>query len=67
MKGRKGKVRVPEILYSARMYFLVDNHDFGRHALRLSYSASVAAFAFIDPNCVDAVASAFHVAALTQS
>lgn len=67
MKVRKGKVRVPEILYSATMYFLVDNHDFGRHALGLLYSASVAAFDFIDTNCVDAVASAFQRAALTQS
>jgi thiol-disulfide isomerase/thioredoxin len=37
----------------ARMYFLVDNHDFGSHTLELSCPPGVAAFAFTFSSCVD--------------
>ncbi len=37
----------------ARMYFLVDNHNFGAHSLELRVSAGVAAFAFTFTSCVD--------------
>jgi thiol-disulfide isomerase/thioredoxin len=37
----------------ARMYFLVDNHDFGAHTLELRCPAGVAAFAFTFTSCVD--------------
>jgi len=45
---------------SPRMYFLVDNHDFGEHELELRCSVGVAAFAFTFTSCVDPVASALH-------
>ncbi len=41
----------------ARMYFLVDNQEFGKHQLELRCSAGVAAFAFTFTSCVDPVAS----------
>jgi thiol-disulfide isomerase/thioredoxin len=37
----------------ARMYFLVDNHDFGSHVLQLRCPAGLAAFAFTFTSCVD--------------
>jgi len=43
-----------------RMYFLVDNHDFGEHEVELCCSVGVAAFAFTFTSCVDPVASALH-------
>ena len=43
---------------SPRMYFLVDNHDYGSHELELRCSPGVAAFAFTFTSCVDPVASA---------
>jgi hypothetical protein len=52
---------------SARMYFLVDNHEFGEHELELRCSPGVAAFAFTFTSCVDPVASALHVSAPAQS
>ena len=45
---------------SARMYFLVDNHEFGTHELELRCSTGVAAFAFTFTSCVDPVASALQ-------
>lgn len=45
---------------SARMYALVDNHDFGEHELELICSEGIAAFAFTFTGCVDPVASALH-------
>ncbi len=45
---------------SPRMYFLADNHDFGRHELELRCSPGVAAFAFTFTSCVDPVASALQ-------
>jgi len=45
---------------SARMYFLVDNHEFGEHKLELRCSIGIAAFAFTFTSCVDPVASALQ-------
>ena len=47
---------------SARMYFLVDNHDFAQHDLELRCSEGLAAFAFTFTSCVDPVASALQSA-----
>lgn len=47
---------------SARMYFLVDNHEFGQHELELRCSPGVAAFAFTFTSCIDPVASALRAA-----
>ena len=52
---------------SARMYFLVDNHEFGEHELELRCSPGVAAFAFTFTSCVDPVASALQATALHGS
>lgn len=41
------------VVQHARMYSLVDNHDFGGHVLELSCPAGVAAFAFTFTSCVD--------------
>jgi len=38
---------------SARMYALVNNHDFGEHTLELICPAGLAAFAFTFSSCVD--------------
>ena len=51
---------------SPRMYFLVDNHDFGLHELELRCSTGVAAFAFTFTSCVDPVASALQAAGPAQ-
>lgn len=48
------------VVDSARMYFLVDNHEFGVHELELQCSPGVAAFAFTFTSCVDPVASALQ-------
>jgi len=45
---------------SARMYFLVDNHEFGEHKLELICSQGIAVFAFTFIGCVDPVASALQ-------
>ena len=50
------------VVDSARMYFLVDNHDFGEHTLELRCSPGIAAFAFTFTSCVDPVASALQTA-----
>jgi len=47
---------------SPRMYFLVDNHEFGAHELELRCSPGVAVFAFTFTSCVDPVASALRAA-----
>jgi len=54
------------VVDSARMYFLVDNHEFGEHELELRCSAGVAAFAFTFTSCVDPVASALRAADTVQ-
>jgi thiol-disulfide isomerase/thioredoxin len=48
---------------SARMYFIVDNHDFGEHELELRCAPGVAAFAFTFTSCVDPVTSALQATA----
>lgn len=50
------------VIDSPRMYFLVDNHEFGEHDLELICSPGVAAFAFTFSSCVDPVASALQSA-----
>ena len=50
------------VVDSPRMYFLVDNHDFGSHELELRCSPGVAAFAFTFTSCVDPVATALRSA-----
>jgi hypothetical protein len=48
------------VVDAARMYALVDNHEFGEHELELLCSPGVAAFAFTFSGCVDPVASALR-------
>jgi thiol-disulfide isomerase/thioredoxin len=54
------------VVDAARMYFLVDNHDFSEHELELICSPGVAAFAFTFTGCVDPVASALQHASVSQ-
>lgn len=54
------------VVDSARMYFLLDNHEFGTHTLQLLCSQGIAAFAFTFTSCVDPVASALKAATLTE-
>jgi thiol-disulfide isomerase/thioredoxin len=46
------------VVDSARMYFLVDNHEFSEHELELHCSPGVAAFAFTFTSCLDPAGSA---------
>ena len=55
------------VVDSARMYALVDNHDFGEHELELICSPGVAAFAFTFIGCVDPIASALQSASSVSS
>jgi hypothetical protein len=55
------------VVDSARMYFLVDNHEFGVHELELRCSPGLAAFAFTFTSCVDPVASALQSSIPAQS
>jgi thiol-disulfide isomerase/thioredoxin len=55
------------VVDSARMYFLVDNHDYGTHELELLCPPGVAAFAFTFTSCVDPVASALQTATVPES
>jgi hypothetical protein len=54
------------VVDSARMYFLVDNHEFGEHELELRCSTGIAAFAFTFTSCVDPVASALQTASVPE-
>ena len=54
------------VVDSARMYALVDNHDFGEHELELVCDPGIAAFAFTFTGCVDPVASALHATTSAQ-
>jgi thiol-disulfide isomerase/thioredoxin len=54
------------VVDSARMYFLVDDHDFGEHELELRCAPGVAAFAFTFSSCVDPVASALPAGAVRK-
>ncbi len=58
--GSNGDEESYVVVDSARMYFLVDNHDFGSHELELRCSQGIAAFAFTFTSCVDPVASALQ-------
>ena len=60
--GAEGTEHSYVIVESARMYFLVDNHEFGPYELELRCSAGIAAFAFTFTSCVDPVASALQTA-----
>lgn len=55
------------VVDSPRMYFLVDNHQFGEHELELICSPGVAAFAFTFTGCVDPVASALQASTVSKS
>lgn len=59
-RGRGSAEESYVMVDSARMYFLVDNHEFGEHELELQCSTGVAAFAFTFTSCVDPVASALQ-------
>jgi hypothetical protein len=50
------------VVDAARMYALVENHEFGEHELELLCSEGIAAFAFTFTGCVDPVASALQAA-----
>jgi thiol-disulfide isomerase/thioredoxin len=54
------------LVNSARMYSLVDNHDFAEHELELSCSPGIAAFAFTFTACIDLVASALQVSVSSE-
>jgi thiol-disulfide isomerase/thioredoxin len=54
------------VVDSARMYALVDNHEFSEHELELVCSPGVAAFAFTFTACVDPVASALQATSSAQ-
>jgi thiol-disulfide isomerase/thioredoxin len=58
--GANGDEESYVVVDSARMYFLVDNHDFGPNELELRCSQGIAAFAFTFTSCVDPVASALQ-------
>jgi thiol-disulfide isomerase/thioredoxin len=64
--GAKGDEESYVIAGSARMYFLLDNHEFGSHELELRCSTGVAAFAFTFTSCVDPVTSALQAASVTE-
>ncbi|HEY6370921.1 MAG TPA: hypothetical protein VIX37_10100, partial [Candidatus Sulfotelmatobacter sp.] len=55
------------VVDSARMYSLVDNHEFGEHELELRCSEGIAAFAFSFTSCVDPVASARQACSVPES
>ncbi len=55
------------VVDSARMYFLVDSHQFGAHTLELRCTPGVAAFAFTFTSCVDPVASALSATTQAES
>jgi len=55
------------VVDSARMYFLIENQEFGEHELELQCSEGVAAFAFTFTGCVDPVASALQASEISKS
>jgi thiol-disulfide isomerase/thioredoxin len=59
-RGANGEEESYAIVDSARMYFLVDNHSFGKHEMELRCAEGVAAFAFTFTSCVDPVASSLQ-------
>ena len=65
--GTRGEQESFAVVDSARMYFLLDNHEFGVHELELRCSKGVAVFAFTFTRCVDPVASALQATGPAQS
>ncbi len=57
----EGKSESYIVVDSARMYFLLDNHDFGEHELELVCSSGVAAFAFTFTACALHATAVPHV------
>ncbi len=55
------------VVDSARMYALVNHHEFGEHEMELICSPGVAAFAFTFTGCVDPVASALQATTSAES
>jgi thiol-disulfide isomerase/thioredoxin len=51
---------------SARMYFVVDNHEFAEHELELRCGPGLAAFAFTFTSCVDPIGTALRTEAATS-
>jgi len=45
------------LVQQTKMYFLVDNHEFGEHMLELICPPELAAFAFTFTSCVDSNSS----------
>lgn len=64
--GANGGEESYVVIDSARMYFLIDNHEFGSRELELRCSTGVAAFAFTFTSCVDPVTSAMHAASVSK-
>jgi hypothetical protein len=64
MSGEKEESYV--VVDAARMYFMVDNHEFGEHEIELLCSPGIAAFAFTFTGCVDPVASALQAKAASE-
>jgi hypothetical protein len=64
MSGEKEESYV--VVDAARMYFMVDNHEFGEHEIELLCSPGIAAFAFTFTGCVDPVASALQANAASE-
>jgi thiol-disulfide isomerase/thioredoxin len=62
----KGDEESYVVVNSARMYFLLDNHEFGSHEVELRCSTGVAAFAFTFTSCVDPVTSALQAASVPE-
>ena len=56
-RSNRGQEESYLVVDSPRLYFLVDNHEFGAHELELRCSPGVAAFAFTFTSCVDPVAT----------
>jgi len=65
--GSAGQRESYLVVDSPRMYFLVDNHEFGLHELELWCSTGVAAFAFTFTSCIDPAASALQAAGPAQA
>jgi len=61
-KTERGESESYLVVNAPRMYFLVDNQEFGSHELELRCSPGVAAFAFTFTSCVDPVSTALQAA-----
>ena len=54
------------VVQQARMYAVLDNHDFGEHILELICPAGLAVFAFTFTSCVDPIPSAVSAATVAM-